>query len=423
MCTATRQNFEQEVVDPYFMSTSIFHEENSTLRLLQVRCSTNERRKYEEQSVFFVHPLFNGETEWPMKTEIVCRYDGEQFDSIPIPLPIGFNDEKNIYTCYGIFCSASCVKAFMENNPVYSNALCMMWLKKIMCEVFGDFDDIVEAPPIDLLEKHGGSLNIVQFRKFGKQKTRILTHRPPFFTCALAFELIKEQMKKMVKSGDSKSHQVTQSKAQSTSETTESTPSTQSTQSTHASLKTVKKLQRQSNKKLQAVPEQQVNMQDDGAPGPPVEISETAADNTSLLPDSVLQVRANSGWDIHGLQRSQSQSASAAAFTSAGGVSHSSAGGVSLSSAAGVSHSHSHSNPSSVKTQLSSLPAQSTPTKSMFQEYYDQKSQKKETQKPGDAGDIKMQQPQKRRGRPKSTAKPESPKNPTHGTLVSFLKH
>ena len=365
------------------MSTSIFHEETTTLRCIKVQCSMNERRAYEERSVFFVHPFFNGESEWPMKTHVVCRYDGEPFDSIPIPLPIGFNEEKNIYTCYGIFCSAACVKAFMENNPVYSNALSMMWLKKIMCEVFGDFDDIVEAPPIELLNKHGGNLDIDQFRKFGKQKTRILTHRLPFFTCSLAFELVKEHAKKIDKGGDFKSVDGIQK------------PQIQQTQTSHASLKTVKKLQRESNKRLVTVEGDLSKSMSPVSPSPvlpppilPPHDSPSVSLST-LLPDSIVQVPATSGnrWDIHGLRRPQSQV--------------------------------------DVLDRSTVLPAvgtqgMGTQGKSMFQEYLEQRSQKKEPQKQIEPADAK--QPQRRRGRPRSTVKPDSPKNPSHGTLVSFLK-
>jgi hypothetical protein len=396
----------------------------------------NERRAYEERSVFFVHPFFNGESEWPMRTHVVCRYDGESFDSIPIPLPIGFNDEKNIYTCYGIFCSAACVKAFMENNPVYSNALSMMWLKKIMCEVFGDFDDIVEAPPIELLNKHGGNLDIIQFRKFGKQKTRILTHRLPFFTCALAFELVKEHGKKIEK-GDLKS----------------GTHQQQPTQLTQASLKTVKKLQRESNKKQPVVGE--ITGEN------PLLLSQS-----NLLPDSIIQVPATSGnrWDIHGLQRPQPrldvQSIVNIPMTPAMGGATGSATTPGMGGATGRATTQSMTPATTPAMTQSMTPATTqsmtpattqsmtpattqsmtpattqsmtpattqsmtpatTHTKSMFQEYFEQRTQKKEPQKPKESIDTKPQ-PQRRRGRPRSTAKPDSPKNPSHGTLVSFLK-
>ena len=173
------------------MSTSIFHEPDQSIEKIQVICSSNERRGYENKSVFFVHPLFNGTSTWPTKTNIVCLYDGEPFDGIPIPLPIDCDPDANTYTCYGIFCSASCVKAYMDYHPAYSNSLSMIWLKKIMCEVFLYMDDIVAAPPVDLLEKHGGYLKIDHFRASGKQQTAIVGHRLPFFTCALAFELVR----------------------------------------------------------------------------------------------------------------------------------------------------------------------------------------------------------------------------------------
>jgi hypothetical protein len=173
-------------------NTPLFHDFSTPCNQVKVICSTNERRSYKKRSVFFVHPLFNGESQWPEKTHLVCRYDEESFDTIPIPLPIDYNSDTNTYTCYGVFCSAACVKAFMESNPVYMNALSMIWLKKMMCEVFEDFEDIVESPPKDLLIKHGGYLTIEQFRQFARQKTKIVMHTMPFFPCALAFELIKD---------------------------------------------------------------------------------------------------------------------------------------------------------------------------------------------------------------------------------------
>ena len=365
----------------FFMSTALFHESLSSLQCIKVQCSMNERRSYEERSVFFVHPFFNGETEWPLKTHVVCRYDGEPFETIPIPLPIGFDDDRNIYTCYGIFCSAACVKAFMENNPVYSNALSMIWLKKIMCEVFGDFDDVVEAPPIELLTKHGGNLNIEEFRKFGKQKTRILTHRPPFFTCALAFELVKEHGKKKEK-------------------TTEKEP--QSEVETTPSLKNVKKLQRQSNRKttvVQKTDKKKISSltETEEASNECINASDELLTHQeqSLLPDTIIQVPANIGnrWEIRGLRRPTQSSSEDKSMNPA---------------------------PTRVlQQQQQQQQQQQPPSKSLFQDYLEQRVQKKEPQKQQESVEMK---PQRRRGRPKSSTKPDSPKNPAHGTLVSFLK-
>lgn len=351
--------------------TSIFHEPEKVNKI-KVVCSSNERRGYEKRSAFFVHPLFDGRTEWPMNTQIVCRYDGEQFDSIPIPLPIDHNTETNTYTCYGIFCSASCVKAFMENNPVYSNALSMIWLKKIMCEVFGDFDDIVEAPPIDLLIKHGGELTIEQFRGFGRQKTRIITHRMPFFTCALAFELVKEfnETKTSVEKETKKFKKLhRQKKTSSLSKTTQSTLVPQ---------------QSHGQKPVAEIPvlyesdDMEVDEHEYQGEGR-VEEDLDQIEKNPLLPDTIHLVPATGGnrWEIRGLQRPE------------------------------------------VPLDIPTPQVQSN-TKPLFQEYIEKKTQHKDIT-PIITADINK--PQKRRGRPKSTrTKPESPKPALQGTLVGFLK-
>lgn len=382
--------------------TSIFHEPEKVNKI-KVVCSSNERRGYEKRSAFFVHPLFDGKTEWPMKTDIVCRYDGEQFDSIPIPLPIDHNTETNTYTCYGIFCSASCVKAFMENNPVYSNALSMIWLKKIMCEVFGDFDDIVEAPPIDLLIKHGGELTIEQFRGFGRQKTRIITHRMPFFTCALAFELVKEfnETKTSVEKETKKFKKLhRQKKTPSLSKTTQSTLVPQqlhpgkSPQEHQQPISEIPVLyesddmevdehdgggrdndERRENERT-VVDRREDERRDDERQE---DENPDQMEKNPLLPDTIHLVPATGGnrWEIRGLQRPEV--------------------------------------PLDIPT-----PQVQPNTKSLFQEYIEKKTQHKDTT-PIVTTDTNK--PQKRRGRPKSTrTKPESPKLAPQGTLVGFLK-
>jgi hypothetical protein len=359
--------------------TSIFHEPEKVNKI-KVVCSSNERRGYEKRSAFFVHPLFDGKTEWPMKTDIVCRFDGEQFNSIPIPLPIDHNTETNTYTCYGIFCSASCVKAFMENNPVYSNALSMIWLKKIMCEVFGDFDDIVEAPPIDLLIKHGGELTIEQFRGFGRQKTRIMTHRMPFFTCALAFELVKEfnESKTSVEKEGKKFKKLHRQKKASTK------PQPTTTQSTLVSHQQ----QQPSTEKQTLVSEipvlygsDEMEVDDENENQDDYDANENPdqMEKNPLLPDTIHLVPATGGnrWEIRGLHRPDV--------------------------------------PLDIQT-----PQVQPNTKPLFQEYMEKKTQHKDTTQliTQDTG-----KPQKRRGRPKSTrVKPESPKATPQGTLVGFLK-
>ena len=412
-------------------TTSIFHEPDSATHHIKVVCSSNERRGYEKRSAFFVHPLFNGEREWPHQTNVVCRYDGEPFESIPIPLPVEHNTETNTYSCYGIFCSAACVKAFMENNPVYSNALSMIWLKKIMCEIFGDFDDIVESPPIDLLIKHGGELTIEQFRGFGRQKTRIITHRMPFFTCALAFELVKEygsEIKTVEK--ESRAFKKLHRQKKKTGTVSAGLQSQRmsggngdvsvlamihpGSNPTHpvddfmsSMLPSIAQSQNLDRQNLSGIggiggigntggiggldsPEEDLcvapsaltlsSLPLDPRGCLPEDLGDPTNDSPvmDLLPDTITLVPANVGnrWEIRGLQRPTA--------------------------------------PLNIPT-----PSAQPNTKSLFQEYIEKRSQQKPVSDPAPAESKNH----KRRGRPKSTrTKPDSPKHTTGGTLVSFLK-
>jgi hypothetical protein len=176
---------------------SLFHDKADDgdvdeIRKVQVICSSSIRRGYEKTSAFFIHPLFNGDMKWPMKTDIKCYHDHHTFDTIPVPLPVKYIDKTNTYTTFGIFCSASCVKGYMMSHPVHNNSLSLMYLKKMMVEVYGNNEEIVEAPSYCLLEDYGGYLDIETFRNVSTTGKRIITHMPPFMACSLAFELVKE---------------------------------------------------------------------------------------------------------------------------------------------------------------------------------------------------------------------------------------
>jgi len=386
------------------MAASLFHEPDPSVNRIQVICSSNERRSYEKRSAFFVHPLFNGHEAWPMCTDLVCRYDGEPFASIPLPLPIEYDAETNTYVCYGVFCSAACVKAFMESNPVYSNALSMIWLKKIMCEIFGDFDDIVEAPPVELLLKHGGELTIEQFRKFGQQKTRIITHRLPFFTCALAFELVKDYEERADASNKVASEHTTAHVAPPSDNTTKKlsrsakkkgwgtqvedpwpilsmiqpAPGTAEDHMTLPAMDDVMStdpLPPQIAPVLGNVPLAEP-LPPDADPLLPSDVSST------LLPDTITLIPANTGnrWEIRGLKRPAV--------------------------------------PLNIPT-----PVPQPNTKPLFQDYVEKRLQQKAKPAAMLVAPNEGQLP-KRRGRPKATTrvKVDSPQHTTQGTLISFLK-
>lgn len=328
----------------------------------------------------------------------------------------------------------------METNPVYSNALSMIWLKKIMCEVFGDYDDIVESPPKDLLQKHGGDLTIEQFRAFGKQKTRIITHTMPFFTCALAFELVREygvkkgpegvcpigssiekaqkdikKIKRAQKKGTEKKDSSLSSLPPNNeiplhrllsppiinSNPNNTTPPQLDLSDNHHQSSPVNSFEYDDTSGTtdninisQRWDENSTTSIYPPPPPPPFtpppinNNSNMSAESNHLLPDTITLVPANVGnrWEIRGLKRPDVP----------------------------------------IKTPV----IHTNPGKSMFQEYLEKKQNNKDkepavantssTTLTSNEPDTKSQ---KRRGRPKSTrVRPESPKNNRPGSLTSFLK-
>lgn len=175
-------------------SALFFNEENEDVRRVNIVCSTAVRRGYEKTSVFFIHPLFNSKTTWPTSTDICCYHDTDTFEGIPIPMPIDYDERTRTYTCgVGIFCDGACVAAYMNEHPRHNNALCLMWLKQMMADVFGVYDDFGQAPPQCSLKKFGGPLDIDAFRALSKCKKAVLMYTPRFMVCNLAFELYDER--------------------------------------------------------------------------------------------------------------------------------------------------------------------------------------------------------------------------------------
>lgn len=171
---------------------ALFHCDDEDVRDVKIVCSTSIRCGYKKTSAFFVHPIFDGKKEWPKTTDIPCYHDHHQFTTTPYTLPLEYDPHTNTYTTFGVFCSPSCVKGYMISNPVPSNGIVRMYLKKMLVEVFGIEDEITETGPFYLLKKYGGTLTVDQLRAAGRKHMRIIEHRLPFMACALAFELVNE---------------------------------------------------------------------------------------------------------------------------------------------------------------------------------------------------------------------------------------
>jgi hypothetical protein len=101
-----------------------------------------------------------------------CTYD---FDNEPIMIPK--YELKEVYHCYGNFCSPECAASFLMNENVDSSKKFERYylLNNIYCKIYNYEKNIKCAPsPFYMLEKYYGNLNIQEYRKLLKNERLLL---------------------------------------------------------------------------------------------------------------------------------------------------------------------------------------------------------------------------------------------------------
>lgn len=119
-------------------------------------------------------------SKWPLSTEILCYNCCHKFEGVPIPIPEKFDKKRNIYICYGIFCSWQCSKSFSmyemsdsrqgTRNMNISLLAQQMWLrynKDNNVKTEGNYYTVPVTPADKRtsLKIFGGTKTIEEFRK------------------------------------------------------------------------------------------------------------------------------------------------------------------------------------------------------------------------------------------------------------------
>jgi hypothetical protein len=107
--------------------------------------------------------------EWPTKCNINCWWCCMQFNTIPVPCVSNYDQKRDRYGIYGIFCSWGCSAAFSVEN--YKQIYGVRRLRK---EWTGLNDKIEIAPNKYVLKAFGGYMNIEDFRKSPQLDRQIL---------------------------------------------------------------------------------------------------------------------------------------------------------------------------------------------------------------------------------------------------------
>jgi hypothetical protein len=159
-----------------FGRTNLFLPSSDVL-LREVQCMGGVTR-HENVSVFHMHDISN-------KKNVACWHCCEQFKGDGIPAPRLYDPVEQIYHVYGIFCSANCTKAYILENSTFDRGQHLNVFVKMLREVYGIKERVVEAPPRIALERFGGPFKIDTFRTM---KNICSTCKPPFVSYCMVVE-------------------------------------------------------------------------------------------------------------------------------------------------------------------------------------------------------------------------------------------
>lgn len=125
----------------------------SSSRLLLVNGSTKR-----------VRPARQGDGTWPTSTDQWCWYCCHPFDTPPLPMPIKYDDKRDVFHVMGTFCSWPCMKAFNLDSSSYMKSVNANNITLLHKRCTGALARIRPAPPKQALKVFGGTMSIEEFR-------------------------------------------------------------------------------------------------------------------------------------------------------------------------------------------------------------------------------------------------------------------
>lgn len=134
--------------------------------------------------------------DWPESSSCLCWWCCHSFEGSPIPIPISYDENKQIFKVYGNFCSFSCARAFSSKNKDFErNTYLLTYLRY---KLTGNIESIKSAPPKEVLKAFGGILDIETFRNTNSIFSLV---RPPFlpFNSQIQEEKIEQRINKVPK--------------------------------------------------------------------------------------------------------------------------------------------------------------------------------------------------------------------------------
>ena len=121
----------------------------------------------------------------PPKMPRRCWHDGHMFDTVPVPLPVDYDEKRQCFTVWGVFCSFQCAKAYQISQAGFNTDIQKSWLAIMAKKHFGlRVNEINPAPPAYLLLNN--SMTIDEFRKHCENNERWENLTPTLLPACMA---------------------------------------------------------------------------------------------------------------------------------------------------------------------------------------------------------------------------------------------
>jgi hypothetical protein len=149
---------------------------NATSATSATSASSTGRSSYMDSEI---RKLLN----WPLSTAAACHNCAHEFDGVPVPLPVRYDEFRKVYFCRGIFCSWQCAKRYNMDtthgrsgtrNMFIANLAFATWIKlkgpigetkMNRMQRYLDSGGIQPAQPKEVLIRFGGNVSIDDYRK------------------------------------------------------------------------------------------------------------------------------------------------------------------------------------------------------------------------------------------------------------------
>lgn len=173
----------------FLCNSDLLLEDDPLVTPVEVDCLTFVREKLQSNLAYFYHPFFGNPkiTKWPKSTDLACLHCCECFSNSPIPSVRRYDELKNLYYVYGIFCSVNCAKSYLIEHEVAISTMRLLYFNHMIRNVYNIHEAVKPAPPRIRLKRFGGDLTIEQFRNnFTTVTSQTVEH--PFVQTSLLCE-------------------------------------------------------------------------------------------------------------------------------------------------------------------------------------------------------------------------------------------